>query len=506
MATTYYTVSILNLGNVVFDGQFMVNGGVIQILTDYATDASTNILAAIGSIRGNDNAYPVTANGIGFQTFIKYNDVSYNYLRWNNNQYQLGDVAQIAPINVDISFVQVQNLFNKSYVFAGTPSSYIAVPANDALILSTNDFTIEWWQYQTDSNPFPRVFQVGNYGGGGGGTVIGVSIEGGTFYYWSYGQNAHSFGNLNAGGYKNQWVHFALCRYNRVTKLFKNGTQFGTDFADNSNMPNIGAALTIGNESNPQSISSYGGYIYGFVFQKGVALYTGTSFTQLAIYNPNNAALLLYGNNSLGYWGLDASLNNVTTTYDIPNPLFHTRFPGGFFSAVLPTPPAPPPLVPTSNTCFPANTYIRVDHHGALPIQLLDKRVHTIRGRKIVAVTQVVLETDGLIQVERGALGPNMPDRDTRVSANHGILFHGALVKARHLDGGKRVPYNGEVLYNVLLEKPGKMVANNMVVETLHPDNGIARLYRDLQFDELSSQNKRHVLHEIQQRRSNRRL
>jgi len=118
-----------------------------------------------------------------------------------------------------------------------------------------------------------------------------------------------------------------------------------------------------------------------------------------------------------------------------------------------------------------------------------------------VAVTQVVLETDGLIQVERGALGPNMPDRDTRVSANHGILFHGALVKARHLDGGKRVPYNGEVLYNVLLEKPGKMVANNMVVETLHPDNGIARLYRDLQFDELSSQNKRHVLHEIQQRR-----
>ena len=282
----------------------------------------------------------MTSHGIGFQTYINYNDLSYNLLGWNNNHYELVDVAQNAPITVDISFVQVQNLFNKSYVFSGSPiASYISVPANDALTLSTNDFTIEWWQFQTDTNNWPRIFQVGSYQGT---IAIGVSIESGIFYYWSYGNSAHSFGNLV--DYKNKWVHFALCRHNQVTTLFKNGVQFGVDYSDTSNIININANLTIGNETVPRTDgkSSFGGYIYGFVFQKGVALYT-SNFTQLAIYNPNDAALLLYGNNSLGYWGLDATLTNVTTTYNIPNPLFRTTFTGGFFSAILPT---PPPLVP----------------------------------------------------------------------------------------------------------------------------------------------------------------
>ena len=467
-------------------------GGVIEIVTNYGTDASTNILAAVGSVHGNDNAYPVTANGVGFSTPISYSGVSYDSLRFNSGNYLLNDVAQTAPINVDISFVQVQDFFNKSYVFAGTISSYISVPANEALTLGTGDFTIEWWQYQTDTNNWPRVFQVGNYGGG---VEIGVSIESGTFYYWSYGRGPRSFGS--AGSYKNQWVHFALCRANQVTRLFKNGTQMGSDYSDTSDMINIGAALTIGNESNPQNGSSFGGYIYGFVFQKGVALYE-SDFTQLAIYNPNNAALLLYGNNPLGYWGSDASLNGVSTTFNIPNSLFLTRFPNGFFSATLPNPPS---QVPSSNTCFPANTRIRTDQ-GTLPIQYLDKRFHTIRRQKIVAVTQVILENSFLVEIERGSVGPDMPDCDTRVSANHRVLVQGgSMVKARHL--GRHVPYHGEVLYNVLLEggAPGKMVANGMIVETLDPNNGIARLYRDLKFADLSVDTQRRVLREIDVRR-----
>ena len=496
MATTYYTATIYHEGNVVFNGQLSVNNsGVIQMVTNYATDASTNILAAIGSVQSNDNAYPVTANGVGFSTPISYSGVSYDSLRFNAGIYQLDNVT---PINVDVSFVQVQDLFNKSYVFAGTTSSYISVPANEALTLGTGDFTIEWWQYQTDNISFPRVFQVGNYsGGGGGGVQIGVSIEGGTFYYWSYQRGPRNFGSV--GLYKNRWVHFALCRKNQVTRLFKNGTQMGGDYNDTSNMINIGASLTIGNESNPQSISSFGGYIYGFVFQKGVALYE-SNFTQLAIYNPNNAALLLYGNNSLGYWGSDASLSNVSTTFIIPDAVDRSMFPNGFFSAQLPDPPS---QVPSSNTCFPANTRIRTDQ-GTLPIQYLDKRFHTIRRQKIVAVTQVILENSFLVEIERGSVGPDMPDCDTRVSANHRILVQGgSMVKARHL--GRQVPYQGEVLYNVLLEggggSSGKMVANGMIVETLDPNNGIARLYRDLNFADLSVDVKRRVLRDIDARR-----
>ena len=42
------------------------------------------------------------------------------------------------------------------------------------------------------------------------------------------------------------------------------------------------------------------------------------------------------------------------------------------------------------------------------------------------------------------------------------------------------VNYNDEFLYNVLLEEPSKMIVNNLICETLHPDNLIAQIYRFL--------------------------
>lgn len=494
----YYTVTLFDQASIVFNGQFSLNNGVMQSLTNYDTDASTNILANVGSVHAVDNAFPVTVNGVGFAITISYGGTEYNYLSWNTDHYQLNDVAQVAPLHVDASFVQVQNLFNTSYNFAGNASSYITVPSSDALTLGTNDFTIEWWQYQTDNNNWPRIFQVGVYGS----AEIGVSIEGGNFYYWPLGQ-AVFVNHMNPGDYKNQWVHFVICRYTGVTKVFRNGTQMGS-FPDTHNMVNIGASLTIGNESvpRPDGLSSFGGYIYGFIFQKNVALYK-SDFTQLAIYNPTDAALMLFGNNSLGYWGSSASLNNVTTTYHVPNPLFMTLFPDGLFSAPL---PPPPPLIPVSNTCFPAGTRICTDQVTTVAIQDLDKRTHTIHGKKIVALTRVVLERNArLIKVPRGLLGTDMPDRDTLVSENHGIFSRGHWIKARHLAGVCTVPYEeGQVLYNVLLEQPGKMVANHMIVETLDPNNGIARLYRDLRFDDLPSVTQRAVLTEINHRRRRR--
>jgi hypothetical protein len=41
------------------------------------------------------------------------------------------------------------------------------------------------------------------------------------------------------------------------------------------------------------------------------------------------------------------------------------------------------------------------------------------------------------------------------------------------------------------------MVSNGMIVETLDPNNGIARLYRDLKFDELSATDQSSVLQRI---------
>ena len=38
------------------------------------------------------------------------------------------------------------------------------------------------------------------------------------------------------------------------------------------------------------------------------------------------------------------------------------------------------------------------------------------------------------------------------------------------------VDYNGETLYNVLLKKHDKMMVNNLICETLHPKNIMAKI------------------------------
>ena len=39
----------------------------------------------------------------------------------------------------------------------------------------------------------------------------------------------------------------------------------------------------------------------------------------------------------------------------------------------------------------------------------------------------------------------------------------------------RKMKYTGETLYNVVLEKHGSMVVNNMTVETLHPKHWVAK-------------------------------
>ena len=138
---------------------------------------------------------------------------------------------------------------------------------------------------------------------------------------------------------------------------------------------------------------------------------------------------------------------------------------------------------PSSNICFPAGTPILTDQ-GYFPIEQINRKVHTIRNEKIVAITKSVTPDKYLVCIEKDALGFNIPSQRTVISKNHCLLFQGSMIKAKELLGKnedvKKVAYNGEVLYNVLLEKHSKIVVNNLICETLHPEHGMAILYRHL--------------------------
>jgi hypothetical protein len=194
--------------------------------------------------------------------------------------------------------------------FLGDSTSYLSVPSTN-LSFGTGDFTIEWWQYQTDSNDYPRIFQIGNYPT----AQIGVSIETGTFYFWS-SSNIFSYSLTT---YKNTWVHFAIVRSSGVNKIYLNGTAMGSSFSDTYNYSFSVYDLVIGNETNAPNHSAFGGQLYNFEWLKGIAKYT-SSFTPSTNIpaDPGSYALVLNGSYSGGSESGSVTNSYVTTSTNVP--------------------------------------------------------------------------------------------------------------------------------------------------------------------------------------------
>ena len=140
-----------------------------------------------------------------------------------------------------------------------------------------------------------------------------------------------------------------------------------------------------------------------------------------------------------------------------------------------------------SNICFPAGTPVRTDQ-GTVPINQLDPAKHTINRAPIQHITQTRTLDKYLISFPPGSIRPHLPSQHTVMTKDHQIEFNGCMVPAHRFltysKDIKKVTYTGETLYNVLLATPGKMIVNDLVCETLHPENIIAKLYTQTYTDE----------------------
>jgi hypothetical protein len=170
--------------------------------------------------------------------------------------------------------------------FAGTSTSFLNIGNDIDFRLRTGDFTIEWFQYQTATGSFPRVFSIGTYSS----ASIAVSIEGGSFYLWVGG----SFVLSASITFLNQWVHFAICRSGTSLRVFRNGTQIGSTVTNSTDINDTVNAFTIGNETTKSAGASFPGLITNFRWVKGSALYTA-NFTRptSVLQDVTNTKLLL---------------------------------------------------------------------------------------------------------------------------------------------------------------------------------------------------------------------
>jgi streptogramin lyase len=199
-----------------------------------------------------------------------------------------------------------------------------------------------------------------------------------------------------------------------------------------------------------------------------------------------------YGNNRIVKITLDGSLSVIFSSlesnprcprFDNSGNLYCASANGKIFKFDS---VAPPPIVdPISNICFPAGTPINTDQ-GLIPIEQIDSNICTIRGNKIETITKTITKDKYLLCIEKDALAKNIPSQKTLISKNHTLLYNGKMIKAKELlqlnnEGIYKVKYTGSPLYNVLLQdKHDKMIVNNLICETLDPENGISRMYLDL--------------------------
>jgi hypothetical protein len=142
--------------------------------------------------------------------------------------------------------------------------------------------------------------------------------------------------------------------------------------------------------------------------------------------------------------------------------------------------PPIPDIIPNIPICFLAGTPVLTDQ-GEIAIEKIDTTKHTIRGQKIVAITESIPDDSYLVCIEKNSLSYNVPNRRTIISKDHKIMCDKTLVRAEYLiqyiPTIYRIPYYKERLYNVLLKDYSTMSVNNLLVETMNPNNILAKIY-----------------------------
>jgi hypothetical protein len=140
------------------------------------------------------------------------------------------------------------------------------------------------------------------------------------------------------------------------------------------------------------------------------------------------------------------------------------------------TPPSPATPAPI---CFPKGTPV-LTNLGPIAIEKLKPEKHTIRGKKIVAITKSIPLQKHIVCFEKDSLTKDVPSQRTLCSMEHKVFCKGKMMKARDIvnvcEHVTFIPYNGQPLYNVVLKKQDKMMINNLICETLHPENIMAKI------------------------------
>jgi hypothetical protein len=210
----------------------------------------------------------------------------------------------------------------------------------------------------------------------------------------------------------------------------------------------------------------------------GVFTYTDTGASNIwegtFTYRPD----LSYGN----------YIENFTMIWSAPPPPPPTPTP----VPVVPTPtPVPVVPAPVGYICFSGETVVTTDQ-GDIQIKDIEPDFHTINHKRIVAITKTISTDDELVCIPKNSY---YNENDITVTKNHLVFYQFELIPACKIPNVRFIPYQGELLYNILMEEYDCVLIDNIYFETLHPDNVIAKLYLELKEADVETQRELIMIH-----------
>lgn len=186
-----------------------------------------------------------------------------------NDMWDASGVSRIAKVNSIAAAGSKTGWTGNAIYFNRNSSQYMTLPAQEELRLGTGDFTIEAWVFFNAIDDLMSIFDFRTTG-----TQVAPLLWAHTnnYFYW-YINGATRIKTADDFISASTWYHVAVARSNSVTKMFVNGTQQGSDYADTNDY------LCSGDVYMGRSAVANDHHLHGYVIDarvtKGLARYTG---------------------------------------------------------------------------------------------------------------------------------------------------------------------------------------------------------------------------------------
>jgi hypothetical protein len=170
--------------------------------------------------------------------------------------------------NAQISTAQ-SKFGGASIAFDGSGDYIAATETSSSFTFGTGNFTIEFWFYPSNLSGLAGIADWRNVAGAQS-QCITLYRDGSTLYFFEVSNRITATAALTNGVFQ----HIALCKGSNSTRLFVNGTQVGSTYADTTSYiaPQSGS-IYIGGLLGAVSTA---GYIDDFRITKGISRYNAT--------------------------------------------------------------------------------------------------------------------------------------------------------------------------------------------------------------------------------------